>query len=418
MAKLAGDIEKGALFRYSLIVPALNETYTEKSMNEYFINVANKEHELPDGTKKYFNMNSIKKWYYLYQKYGFEGLKQGYRKDRGVSKKIPMSILATIEEIRKTKKNITKREIYEELCNMGELRKADVCESTFYRFLSLNEEALKVSGTECKAFEAASSNDIWQADTSNVMRIKVNNKSEIVYLVHIIDDASRLIVGQALTFHDNAVFFQKVLKKAVKTYGIPKVLYVDNGSPYANEQLSLICANLGIHLVHAKPYSPRGKGKVERSFRTVKDGFFNTIDWTTISSIEQVQSMYNEFLNSNYLNTKHSATNMTPRERFMQDYSNISRKTDTQIDECFLHRVIRLVKTDSTISLNNTIYEVPQQYIKKYINVKYNPEDMSELYIYNDKNQKLHTIKSIDKISNSKYKRQENAFNLYRQEEN
>ena len=145
MARLAGDIEKGALFRYSLIAPALNEIYTEKSMNEYFINVANKEHELPDGSKKYFNYNSIKKWYYLYKKYGFDGLKQGYRKDRGVSKKIPMSILETIEEIRKTKKNITKREIYEQLCNFGELRKADVCESTFYRFLSLNEEALSVS---------------------------------------------------------------------------------------------------------------------------------------------------------------------------------------------------------------------------------------------------------------------------------
>ena len=249
------------------------------------------------------------------------------------------------------------------------------------------------------------------------MRIKVNNKSEIVYLVQIIDDASRLIVGQALTFHDNAVFFQKVLKKAVKTYGIPKVLYVDNGSPYANEQLSLICANLGIHLIHAKPYSPRGKGKVERCFRTVKDGFFNTIDWNSITSIEQVQSMYNEFLNTNYLNTKHSAIGTTPKERFMRDFSNISRKTDIQIDECFLHRSIRLVKSDATISFNNTIYEVPQQFIKKYITIKYKPEDLTELYIYNDKNERLHTIKSIDKISNSKYKRQE-IFNLYRQEDN
>ncbi len=145
MAKLAGDIEKVALFRYSLIVPALNETYAEKSMNEYFINVANKEHELPDGTKKYFNYNSIKKWYYLYKKYGFEGLKQGYRKDKGVSKKVSLSILSTVEEIRKTKRNITKREIYEQLCSMGELRKADVSESTFYRFLRLNEEAINVS---------------------------------------------------------------------------------------------------------------------------------------------------------------------------------------------------------------------------------------------------------------------------------
>lgn len=257
MMKLAGDIEKGALFRYSLIVPALNQTFNEKSMNEYFINIANKEHELPDGTKKYFTADSIKRWFYLYKKYGFDGLKQGYRKDRGVSKKIPMSILDTIDEIKRVKRHITKRELYEELCSMGELRKADVAESTFYRFLSLNAETVAISGKECKAFEAAAANDIWQADTSHVMRIKVNNKSEIVYLVQIIDDASRMIVGQALTFRDTAVFFQKVLKTAVKTYGIPKVLYVDNGAPYANEQLSLICANLGIHLIHAKPYSPR-----------------------------------------------------------------------------------------------------------------------------------------------------------------
>lgn len=250
-------MKHGALFRYSLIVPALNDTFVEKSMNEYFLNVANKEHSLPDGSKKYFNVNTIRHWYYLYKRYGFDGLKQGYRKDRGLSKKISVSVLDDIEEIRKTRRHITKRELYEELCSMGVLRKADVAESTFYRFLSLHEEALKVSGVECKAYEAASANDIWQADTSNVMRIKVNNKSEIVYLVHIIDDASRMIVGQALTYHDNAVFFQKVLKKAVKTYGVPKVLYVDNGSPYANEQLSLICASLGIHLVHAKPYTPK-----------------------------------------------------------------------------------------------------------------------------------------------------------------
>lgn len=149
--------------------------------------------------------------------------------------------------------------MYEELCTIGEIKKVDVAESTFYRFLRLHSYELIKDETskECKAYEAARSNDIWQADTSNVMRIKVNGKSEVVYLIHIIDDASRLIVGQSLTFHDNAIMFQEVLKKAVKIYGIPKVLYVDNGSPYANEQLQLICANLGIHLIHAKPYSPR-----------------------------------------------------------------------------------------------------------------------------------------------------------------
>ena len=259
MSRIAGQNEDIALFRYSLIVPALNGTFTEKSVNEYFINVSTKEHILPNDKKKYFDASTIKHWYYQYKKYGFDGLKPGVRSDCGVSKKIPLSVIDDIREIKQTRRRITKREIYEELCNMGVIRQIDVAESTFYRFLRLNNFDLEFTqnGKECRAYEAACSNDIWQADTSNVMKIKDGKNSRTVYLVQIIDDASRLIVGQSLTFNDNAIVFQEVLKKAIKIYGIPKVLYVDNGSPYANEQLSLICANLGIHLIHAKPYSPK-----------------------------------------------------------------------------------------------------------------------------------------------------------------
>ena len=35
MARFAGDIEQGALFRYSLIVPALNETFTENARPQH-----------------------------------------------------------------------------------------------------------------------------------------------------------------------------------------------------------------------------------------------------------------------------------------------------------------------------------------------------------------------------------------------
>ena len=125
--------------------------------------------------------------------------------------------------------------------------------------------------------------------------------------------------------------------------------------------------------------------------------------------------MYTEYLKESYLNTIHSSIHMTPRERFMRDYSNISRKSDDDINECFLHKAVRLVKSDSTISLNSIIYEVPQQFIKKYITVKYNPEDLSNVYIYNDKNERLHTVQSVDKIANSKYKRQE-VVSFYRKE--
>ena len=67
----------------------------------------------------------------------------------------------------------------------------------------------------------------------------------------IIDDHSRLLVGGELFYNDNACNFQKVLKSAIATYGIPDKLYVDNGCSYSNEQLSMICVSLGVLLLQS-----------------------------------------------------------------------------------------------------------------------------------------------------------------------
>jgi transposase InsO family protein len=50
----------------------------------------------------------------------------------------------------------------------------------------------------------------------------------------------------------------------------PKRLYVDNGAAFHSKQLAVVCAKLGIALIHAKPYKPQGKGKMERWFRTTR----------------------------------------------------------------------------------------------------------------------------------------------------
>lgn len=159
-----------------------------------------------------------------------------------------------------------------------------------------------------------------------------------------------------------------------------------------------------------------GKGKVERCFRTVKDKFFNCLDWNTIVDINQAQNMYSEFLNKEYINKEHSSIQQTPRERFMRDVSNIKRLTNEQIEECFLHRETRNVRNDATISFRDMLYEVPQEFIKKKIVIKYKPTQIDELYIYNDKNERVCSIKVIDKVSNSKMKRNE-KISMYRKEE-
>ena len=137
------------------------------------------------------------------------------------------------------------------------------------------------------------------------------------------------------------------------------------------------------------------------------------IDWNNISNLEQIQNMYTEFLENTYINKIHSAIRSTPKERFMKDFSHIKRKTDEAIEEAFLHRETRNVRNDATISFRDTLYEVPQKYIRKKIVIKFNPSNTNELYIYNDKNERECCITPINKVDNSKMKRNE-KISMYR----
>jgi len=46
--------------------------------------------------------------------------------------------------------------------------------------------------------------------------------------------------------------------------GIPRKLYVDNGSAFRSHHLEHICASLGMYFYMPSPYQPQGKGKVEK----------------------------------------------------------------------------------------------------------------------------------------------------------
>lgn len=101
-----------------------------------------------------------------------------------------------------------------------------------------------------------------------------------------------------LFYSDNACNFQKVLKDAIATYGIPDKLYVDNGCSYSNEQLSMICVSLGILLLHTKVRDGASKGKVERHFRTLKERWLYTLDMNSITSLAQFNELLKDYMRS------------------------------------------------------------------------------------------------------------------------
>jgi transposase InsO family protein len=97
------------------------------------------------------------------------------------------------------------------------------------------------------------------------------------YLIAFIDDHSRLVPYARFYYSEKLEVFLDAFEKALLKRGLPRKLYVDNGSAYRSKHLEHICASLGIALVHAKPYQPAGKGKIERFNRRVRQQFLPTV---------------------------------------------------------------------------------------------------------------------------------------------
>ncbi len=394
------------LFRFSLIAPVINNTHSFNSNEEYFRSTASKKHSF-NGNEISLSTSCLKNWYFKYKKYGFSSLYNKSRKDSNSSRKLNNEAIQRIITLRQCYPNMTGTSIYKKLVDEQYIS-SNTSIHTIFRFLKNNNlKANQICNIERRMFEMDNVNDCWQADTSVGPYITIDNQKYRTNLIMFIDDKSRMIMGYDFFLNDNAINMQKVFKNAIKTYGKPKRLFVDNGGPYDNKQLSLICASLGIELIHAKPYTPEAKAKIERSFRTIKDGWLRCTDWNNFVSLEDVRKSLSNFIYNDYINKVHSSTNETPNERWHNEFDKVTFFDEKTIDEAFLHRINRKVRLDRTVKIENEYYEVPFKYVNQTIELRYDPNDKDIIYVFNN-NQKYEECKLVDKVSNSKSKRKNN----------
>lgn len=320
-------------------------------------------------------------------------------------------LIAKIYELHERYPKLSATGIRDRMIADGFINAADVSVTTFQRFIKKNnlKGASAPGQKDRRAFEEEFSTGMFQADTLYGPYISENGSSRRTYCIMILDDRSRLIVGGKFFYQDNSVNFQKVLYDAVATYGLPGKLYVDNGSPYKNEQLSLICGQLGTVLIHTPVRDGASKGKVERNFRTLRSKFLNAIDPSGLKGIAELNLMLADYIRSHNTSV-HSATGMTPYSRYMEDLSHIRMpKSREWLDDCFLHRVKRRVRNDSTVMIDKKLYDVPMEFIRSTVEVRYRPGEPDSAFILD--NGRRCPVRLTDKAANSKIKR-DNGYSV------
>jgi len=392
--------ERIAIKRYQIIAPVLAEP--ARAQNEYFRKQAETDHYFPYYGRRKITVSTMKSWLRAFRRRGFHALKPKERSDGGRPRRMDDQLLKVIEIKCKAYPQLSAQKLYEELRDQHLLGDPPVHYTTLLRILKTQGWLSLQKRTDVrKAFEVDNVNDLWIGDFMHGPQVRYMNRSIKAILCAVIDDHSRLIVGQAFSASETIGALTPVLKEAFLNYGIPKRLYVDNGASFSSDLLAKSCALAGISLIHSKPYDSPSRGKVERFFRTVRDRFIVGVQ--NGLTLEDLNQAFWAWLQDDYHHKLHTGIDDRPIDRYNASVSrvDIRRLSKSELDEIFLIRHERIVNNDATISFKGALYEVPSAYIRQKIELRHPVDDPQELFLY-DNDIRVGRIKLLNKKENAR----------------
>ena len=374
-----------AVFRFGVIHDFVSGVHLDRGEQERLIREkCGRKWVIPYTSRTRLSRSTILRWIKRYKDSNgkLESLYPSSRSDRGVSRGMDEETGLALIHLRKELPKATVSMLIETMQKRRLVSPGVTLNlSTVYRFLHqhnlMNPERGKP--VDRRKFEVELPNDLWQSDSMHGPRVEVHGKRRKTYLLAFLDDHSRLVPHAQFYLSEGLNCYLDALKQALLRRGLPRKLYLDNGPAFRSKHLEHISASLGVALIHASPYKPQGKGKIERFFRTVRMQFLPGFKGKTL---EDLNEAFDLWLNDLYHQRKHSSTGQSPFERFTA-YMECLRAAPRELQDYFRKHARRKVAKDRTITLNGKLYEAPVTLIGKQVLVLYHenqPQQVEVLY--------------------------------------
>ena len=405
-------VDPVALFRLSVLGPLVSRERLERGELQQIIReLARRDYAIPGSTRRLVGEKTIEAWYYAWRRDGIEGLTPKPRNDRGVSK-LPAAVQQALLAAKRENPRRSIRQIQQLLESSGTVARGTLSRSAIHRLLQqhgLSRVAVSVAvPEEHRRYVAEHANAIWYGDVMHGPTLTVKGRRRKVYLVTLMDDASRLIAHSAFCTGETALDIEGVLKQALLKRGLPRKLVVDNGAAYRATTLQGICARLDIRLLYCRPYAPEGKGKLERWHRTFRDHFLSELDVSRIADLDDLNARVWAWIEQVYHRRPHGGLGgQTPLERYQQDLPHIRMlgQKAAQLDTLFHHRVSRKVRKDGTVSSQGQDFEVPYELSGKTVQLVVDPHAEMVVGIEDAEGHVLGVATPLDPITNAHRRR-------------
>ena len=395
-----------AVFRFGVISEFVSGNESDYGRQERLLREKSAQrYKIPGTHRTRISKSTIKHWQQRYLAGGrkLESLYPQVREDRGQSRVLGSELVEAILLVRGEMPLVSIPRLRLELQKRGIAKAEELAESTLYRFLHRAGKMKPDSpaAVDRRRFETESPNDLWQSDAMHGPQVEKDGRQKKVYLLAIIDDHSRMIPQGQFYYSEGIESYLDCLRQALLKRGIPRKLYVDNGSAFRSHHLEQVTASLGIVLSHSGVGEPEGRGKIERYFRTVRENFLAA---GVPKTLEKLNQAFWEWLEKWYHERVHGSTGEPPLQRYAAKLECI-RSAPKDLEDHFRKAAQRRVERDRVISFQGRLYEAPLCLLRKRVTLLYHPHDLFRIEVKHE-NKSYGFLKPLDLQVNARAKRE------------
>jgi putative transposase len=360
------------LFRWRLVGELVDRSLSPRERGLLARSLAAREHLGPGGRWVRVSRNTLDRWARAYREGGFDALVPTPRR---VKNKTPERLLELAIALRRERPARTAAQIHRIIL---EAEGSAPSARTINRHLAAAGLPWKGGqiGRALGRFEAEFRNELWTGDALHGPVIDGHR----AFLFCFLDDHSRLLCGYRWAAREDVLNASRALRAGIASRGLPKAVYVDNGSPFVSGQLLRACAVLGIRLIHSRPGRPEGRGKIERAFRTVRQQWLVELEDRPPTSIEELGGLFQAWVESVYHRRVHSETGQAPLERFLAQ-GPPALPSERSLREAFRWAERRTVSRTGTVSMHGNTYEVDPGLLGRRVDLIFDPLELADVEV-------------------------------------
>jgi putative transposase len=364
------------------------------------------------------SVSTVRRWVKRYREKGLAGLADAKaRSDKGKSRRLPPDAITLIEGLALQKPPRSMAAIHRQVTAIakeqgwkppGYDRVRQIIKGLDPALVTLAHQGAAAYREEFDLLyrrEATHSNAMWQADHTplDIWLLDETGKSARPWLTVVEDDYSRAIASFRLSFQESTAlttalaFRQAIWRKEEPHWhicGIPSVFYTDHGSDFTSKHMEQVAVDLGIELIFSQVSIPRGRGKIERFFRSVNELFLQDLPGyapagykagkatLTLPAFEQ---KFRTWLLEEYHQRVHSETKCQPAERWERG-GFLPRMPDSleRLDLLLLTvaKTRRVQQDGIRFQGQRYIDSTLAAYVKEEVLIRYDPADMAVIHVF------------------------------------